>query len=234
MRAHASFDTVIFDIIGTVVDEHGSVLSETTEVLARNGSPDAATSARLSAEWTARLDRAVGDIAAERAQWESNDVLRSRTLNAAIDSLAAVHIEGSDREHLARLGHRLRPWPDSAPALCDLRKAFTVVALSNGDLAQLAHFSAAGGLSWHCVLSGSAVKSAKPNAVVYQLAIDTLQLDPGRTLFVACHPWDLRAAALHGFRTAYVHRPGEVQPTESDRFDLIATDLADLVQQLIR
>jgi 2-haloacid dehalogenase len=78
------------------------------------------------------------------------------------------------------------------------------------------------------------VKSAKPNPVVYQLAIDTLQLDPGRTLFVACHPWDLRAAALQGFRTAYVHRPGEARPAESDGFDLSATDLADLMEQLIR
>jgi 2-haloacid dehalogenase len=125
-------------------------------------------------------------------------------------------------------------WPDSAPALHDLRKSFTVVALSNGDLAQLAHFSAAGGLSWHCGVAPSMVRSAKPDPAVYQLVIDTLQLDPERALFVACHPWDLRAAALQGFRTAYVHRPGEAVPTESDRFDLIATDLADLVHQLIR
>ncbi len=227
-------DTIVFDILGTVVDEQRSVLAATTEVLATKGFPDRATSARLASEWTARLDRAVGDIAAGRFDWEPNDVLRRRTLAAAVDSLPELDLAGADLEDLARVGHRLRPWPDSAPALRDLRESFTVVALSNGDLAQLADFSAAGGLSWHCVLSGSMVKSAKPNPAVYQLAIDTLQLDPGRALFVACHPWDLRAAARQGFRTAYVHRPGEAQPTESDRFDLIATDLADLVSQLTR
>jgi 2-haloacid dehalogenase len=159
-------------------------------------------------------------------------VLRRRTLDAAIDTTPTLQIAASDRENLARVGHRLRPWPDSAPALADLRRSFTIVALSNGDLAQLAAFSAAGGLAWHCVLSGAMVKSAKPNPAVYRLAIDQLLLDPRRTLFVACHPWDLRAAALQGFRTAYVQRPGEAQPSESDRFDLSATDLADLVRQL--
>jgi len=232
MSDHSVFNTIVFDIIGTVVDEHGSVLAETTEVLARNGFPD--RSARLCAEWTARLDRAVGDVAAGRSDWEPNDVLRRRTLAAAVDSIPELDLDRADREDLAGVGHRLRPWPDSAPALSALQGSFTVVALSNGDLGQLADFSAAGGLSWHCVLSGSMVKSAKPNPVVYQLAIDTLQLDPGRTLFVACHPWDLRAAALQGFRTAYVHRPGEARPAESDRFDLSATDLTDLMEQLIR
>jgi len=72
-----------------------------------------------------------------------------------------------------------------------------------------------------------------PPEVTYQLAIDQLQLDPGRTLFVACHPWDLRAAARHGFRTAYVWRPDEARPTESDRCDLAANGLANLVEQLI-
>jgi hypothetical protein len=31
-----------------------------------------------------------------------------------------------------------------------------------------------------------------------------------------------------------VHRPDEAQPAESDRFDLSATDLADLMEQMIR
>jgi hypothetical protein len=37
---------------------------------------------------------------------------------------------------------------------------------------------------------------------------------------VAAHPWDLRAAATHGLRTAYIERAGEGDPDPSDRFDL--------------
>jgi len=233
MTTAAQFGTVIFDVIGTVVDEHGSVLAETRDVLARNGFPGEAMGTALSDEWTAQLDRAVADLAAGRAEWESNDDLRRRTLDRAIDAFPDLRIQHGDRDQLARVGHRLRSWPDSAQALRDLQDSFTVVALSNGDLAQLANLSAAGGLSWHCVLTGSMVHSVKPNPEVYQLAIRQLQLDPTRSLLIACHPWDLKAAAQHGFRTAFVQRPNEVQLADGDQFDLLATSLADLVTQLI-
>jgi 2-haloacid dehalogenase len=232
MTDPAQFDTVIFDVIGTVVDEHGSVLAETRAVLAGNGIQDDSLSTQLAAEWTDQLDLAVGDIAAGRAAWESNDSLRRRTLDAAIDTLPTLRIDRPGRDRLASVGHRLRPWPDSAQALRDLQARFTVVALSNGDLRQLADLSAFGGLSWHCVLSGSMVHSVKPDPKVYRLALEELQLDPRRSLLIACHPWDLKAAALQGFRTAFVQRPNEARPADGDRFDLMGTDLAHVVRQL--
>jgi hypothetical protein len=39
--------------------------------------------------------------------------------------------------------------------------------------------------------------------------VEVVVFDP---LFVAAHPWDLRAAAEHGFRTAYVSRPAAERP----------------------
>jgi 2-haloacid dehalogenase len=47
---------------------------------------------------------------------------------------------------------------------------------------------------------------------------------------VAAHPWDLRAAARHGLRTAYVARPGADAPEPGDRFDFTVRDLAELAQ----
>jgi 2-haloacid dehalogenase len=47
---------------------------------------------------------------------------------------------------------------------------------------------------------------------------------------VAAHPWDLRAAARHGLRTAYVARPGAEPPAPDDRFDVRVSDLAELAQ----
>jgi 2-haloacid dehalogenase len=135
-------------------------------------------------------------------------------------------------EDLALAGHRLRPWPDSGAALRALAGSFTVVALSNASLAQLADMSAAGGLAWHCVLSGELARAYKPDPAVYQLAIRLLGLDPAATMMVAAHPWDLRAAAGHGLRTAYVARPGEGVPGPDDRFDVRAGDLAELAARL--
>jgi 2-haloacid dehalogenase len=60
------------------------------------------------------------------------------------------------------------------------------------------------------------------------MALDLLQLNPEQTLFVAAHPRDLRAAANHGMRTAYISRPGEGTPSADDQFDLYAKDLAGL------
>jgi 2-haloacid dehalogenase len=68
---------------------------------------------------------------------------------------------------------------------------------------------------------------------VYRFALDRLALDPGRTVMVAAHPWDLRAAADHGLRTAYVQRAGEGAPAPSDTFDLSVPDLAALAARLL-
>jgi 2-haloacid dehalogenase len=58
-------------------------------------------------------------------------------------------------------------------------------------------------------------------------------------MLCAAHAEDLRAAAAQGLRTAYIDRPqewgpdvkGDV-PNESDRFDVLATDIPDLARQL--
>jgi 2-haloacid dehalogenase len=110
---------------------------------------------------------------------------------------------------------------------------FTVVALSNGNLSMLTDLFAAAGLTWHCVLSGEMVQAYKPDPAVYRLALDRLALDPRRTLMVAAHPWDLRAAAAYGLRTAYIRRAGEGAPAPSDTFDLSVPDLAALAARLL-
>lgn len=107
------------------------------------------------------------------------------------------------------------------------------MALSNGNLSMLTDLFAAAGLTWHCVLSGDMVHAYKPDPAMYRLALDRLALDPRRTLMVAAHPWDLRAAAAHGLRTAYIQCAGEGAPAPSDTFDLTVPDLAALAARLL-
>ena len=79
------------------------------------------------------------------------------------------------------------------------------------------------------------VRAHKPDPAMYEHLLRALQLDPARCLFVAAHPWDLDAAARHGFRTAYLDRAAG-SPAEtaaySRRFDHVAPDLAALAAQL--
>jgi 2-haloacid dehalogenase len=228
----ATIRTLIFDVLGTVVDEAGTITAETVAAAATGGlDPDRGW--RLAEDWMRRHDSLISEIAAGHEPWRSNDALRRASLLDAVEAAGVRHLLPPDVvEHLARAGHRPRPWPDSPPGLRTLQRSFVVVALSNADLAQLADMSADGGLSWHCVLSAELVKAYKPDPAVYQMALDRLGLDPAHTMMVASHPWDLRAAEQQGMRTAYVSRPGEASPAPEDHFDIRARSLAGLAEIL--
>jgi 2-haloacid dehalogenase len=225
----SSVRALVFDVLGTVVDEAGSIAAGVAAALAAAGADPAAGPA-LAARWNDRLEDLTSQVAVGRAPWRSNDELRRAALLDALDAGApgAGALDRGALDELALVGHRLRPWPDSAAALRALERSFTVVALSNASVAQLAGMSAAGGLAWHGVVSGELARAYKPDPAVYQLAIRLLGLDPAATMMVAAHPWDLRAAAGHGLRTAYVTRPGEGVPEPGDRFDVSAGDLGEL------
>jgi 2-haloacid dehalogenase len=230
----------VFDVLGTVVDEAGSMRADLTAALndAHAGQQaatlDQAGAAQqaeaLAAAWARRFDALVSAIR-EGAPWRSTDDLNAEALADVLRD--GPQLPKATVRQLGLAGHRLRPWPDAQAALARLAGRFTIVALSNGNLSMLTDLFAAGGLTWHCVLSGELVHAYKPDAAVYELAIDKLALDPRRTLMVAAHPWDLRAAAAHRLRTAYIERAGEGAPAASDAFDLSVPDLAALATQLL-
>jgi FMN phosphatase YigB (HAD superfamily) len=80
---------------------------------------------------------------------------------------------------------------------------------------------------------GTVVDEAGSMRAELAAALDRLALDPRRTLMVAAHPWDLRAAAAQGLHTAFIQRAGEGVPEPSDRFDLAVPDLAALAAGLV-
>ena len=234
MITAADVDTLLFDVIGTVVDEGGTMRAEVAAELEAAGLAAPGRAGELAAAWeerswslTAEVDRA--------GAWVSTDEVNARALADVLASGgggAAAALPAEAVRRLGLVGHRLRPWPDAAAALAALARRFMVVALSNGNLSMLASVSARGGLSWHAVLSAELVGARKPDPAVYRFALDRLALDPGRTLMVAAHPWDLRAAAACGLRTAYIERAGEGRPEPSDSFGLSCPDLAALAAHL--
>ena len=205
--------TLVFDVMGTVVDIDGSIAARTT------------ASERLLADAEARLARSMDDVVAGRAPWRSHRELRA-------DALAAAGLPEDVVAELATVIERLDPWPDSPDALARLRTSKTVVALSNADTAELVALSAHAGLAWHGVLSAERARNFKPHPSVYLMALELLGAEPDEAMLVAAHPWDLRAAAEHGYATAYIARPGAVRPTAGDAFDLHADDLGHLAHLL--
>jgi 2-haloacid dehalogenase len=219
--------TLVFDILGTVVNQTGSMVTEFGNALG----VDDAESRALTDEWSRRISDRHDEITAGRADWESEDTLSRMVL----DDLAQAHDLSLDRatlDGLAQAGHRLRAWPDSMPALDALSGTYTLVALSNADMSALTDMSYRNSLRWHCVLSGELVRCYKPDAVMYRMALDLLRLDPAETMMVAAYAWDLRAAAGQGMRTAYVGRPGGDAPGPQDRFDVQVDSLTDLPRRI--
>jgi 2-haloacid dehalogenase len=221
-------DVLLFDVLGTVVDEAGSMRAELATALDQAALGPAGVG--LADAWAVRFTELVALIR-DGAPWQSTDELNAQALAYVLRD--GPSLPEATVRRLALAGHRLEPWPDAVAALQRLAQRFTIVALSNGNLSMLTDLFAGGGLTWHGVLSGEMVHAYKPDPAVYRLAIEGLALDPRRTLMVAAHPWDLRAAAIHKLRTAYIQRAGEGEPEATDTFSLTVPDLAALAEHLL-
>lgn len=227
-------DALVFDVIGTLVDEEPSWQAAAARLASAAGLSEPAgvsESAGLADSWAGALNDRMDAVIAGTAPWQPHRRLVAEAAADVISSLGGVTTaatvalaEGVDREY--------RAWPEVAEATAALRRSRLVAGVSNGDLDSLARLANANAISWDVALSTSAVRTFKPDPAAYHYAIDELALDPASTLFVAAHPWDLRAAAHHGFRTAYLARPGAERPTPTDRFDVEAPDLAALATLL--
>lgn len=219
--------TLLIDVLGAVVNEPGTLASETAAALAEAGAdPDHALA--LAADWNRRTAIMTGQVAAGQAPWRTNDALRRAALLAAVHAAGLSGLPAAVLEDLALAGYRMAPWPDSGPALAALARHRVVVALSDASAGQLAAMSATGGLAWHGVVCAETTRAYQPDPAVYRTAIRVLGLDPGQVMLVTGDPRGLRAAAGHGLRTAYVARPGPAGPEPGERFDVRTRDLAEL------
>jgi len=94
------------------------------------------------------------------------------------------------------------------------------------------------GLPWDVVLSSELAKHYKTDKEVYLTAASLLDLKPEEIMMCAAHQDDLLAAKELGLKTAYISRPLEFGPnskndeTDDMPFDIIASDIAELAQQL--
>ena len=146
--------------MGTVVDIGGSVRRITAAVLKGEGAPVTGLD-ELVRRWDDRLGSAMAAIVEGTASWRSHEALRRDALNQMRNADELPPLSAGGMEALATVIRRLDPWPDSPTALAALRQPFTVVALSNADLSELAEMSRHAGLAWHAVLSGQWARSYK-------------------------------------------------------------------------
>lgn len=209
-------EAIVFDVVGTLVDEDAT-WARIAEAIARD--TGLAAPSKIHERWAELLEQRMAAVIAGAEPWQPHSELVSAAAEHAVSDLggrlsseSAALVASADREY--------RAWPDVAPGTSALRGSRLLAGVSNADLDSLGRLANLNSISWDVALSTAAVRNFKPAPAAYEYALAALRLDPRRTLFVAAHPWDLRAAAQHGFRTAYVARPGALRPSEADRFDL--------------
>jgi 2-haloacid dehalogenase len=223
VTSHPDIDVIVFDILGTMVDEPSGIRRGLRTFLP---DIDGARTSELVEVWHRHVDEQQQEVLAGRRPYASSTVIDLEAA-ARVAAEADISDAGAVRS-LAASGQRLEPWPDSVRALDRIASRFPVVGLSNASHSALTRISAHAGLRWHQVLSAEEAHSYKPHPDVYRLAITNADCSPDRLLMVAAHAWDLRGAQAVGMRTAYVERPVGDPPSAMDSFDLNAKSLDDL------
>lgn len=125
----------------------------------------------------------------------------------ALDFALALHgiNDAALREALMKAYQTLDAYPDVAPMLARLKAAGMQTAiLSNGtpDMLKTAVGTASIANVIDMVLSAEDAGIYKPDARVYQLAVDRLGVAAGEICFVSTNGWDAAGAAHFGFNVA--------------------------------
>lgn len=228
----ASTHVLAFDIFGTVVDWHGSIVREMHALY-----PSVDGNA-FALAWRAGYQPAMARVRSGELGWTRIDELHRLILDDLLPRFGLSHLSEAQRVHLNRVWHRLDAWPDSVAGLQRLKKKFTICSLSNGNLGLLTNMAKRAGLPWDCVLSAEVFRAYKPDPATYLGVAKVFDLSEHQVMLCAAHHDDLEAARGCGLRTAYIERPlefGALQPKDVSPIagnDLHARDIHALADQL--
>ncbi|MFE9537376.1 haloacid dehalogenase type II [Streptomyces sp. NPDC006691] len=223
MAEDRAIDVVVFDVLGTMVDEPGGLRAAVREAV-----PDAdeTTVSGLVAVWQDHVEDAQRSIEKGGRPYANSETVDREAAERVADRAGLTDRKAIER--LATAAQRLAPWDDSLTGLARLARRFAVLGLSNAGRRTLLRLNAHADLRWHLALSAEDARAYKPAPDVYRLALDAAGCPAERVLMVAAHAWDLRGAQAVGMRTAHVRRPVGDPPRTSDTFDWHVDGLAEL------
>jgi 2-haloacid dehalogenase len=232
----SNVQALLFDVFGTVVDWRTSLIDD----LGRFGAERciAADWAAFGDDWRALYQPAMEEVRSGRRAWTILDVLHRESLEKLLVKYGIAGLSEADKDHVNRVWHRLRPWPDSVPGLQRLKARFIIGTLSNGNVGLLTRMAKFAGLPWDVVLGAETARAYKPLPQAYLASATLLNLEPGQVMLVAAHNGDLAAAAAAGLRTGFVPRPTEHGPQQKRDFaaerpwDVVAPSFTALADAL--
>lgn len=223
----AGVQAIFFDAYGTLFDIHapaaamkarlGPIAHDVSQLWRQK---------QLEYTWTLSL----------RGQYRKFWDLTAEALDVALATYG-LDQDAQRRDSLLVAYRHLSAYPEVPSLLQKLRSAGIPRALlSNGDPDLLADLIAAAGLGelLDAAISVAEAGIYKPDARVYQLALDRFKLSDARACaFVSSNAWDAAGAAQFGFRTFWVNRNGQPIEYGLDRRATVLSSLGDLAGLLI-
>lgn len=219
------FTTISFDCYGTLIDWESGILPVLRAVLANHGQslPDTAI-LELYGEFEAE---------AESGSYQSYRHVLQAVVRAFADRL---NFEASSTE-IHSLHESVRAWPpfpDTVPALRELRKRYKLAVISNIDDDLFVETRKHLGVEFDGVITAEQARSYKPSLNNFQMALRTLAISPDRLLHAGQSIYhDVVPARSLGISTVWVNRrsarPGiGAVRASAGRPDLEVPDLASL------
>jgi len=204
---------LLFDVFGTVVDWRSSVIAEGQQLNQHK---------ELNIDWAEFVDAwrglyqpSMDAVRTGKRPWTILDNLHRESLDQLMVKFGLVNWSEEETDHLNRVWHRLRPWPDAVAGLERLNTGFIISTCSNGNVALIVNMAKYSGLPWDMILGAEVTRHYKPQPQAYLESARLLGLAPEQCCMVAAHNSDLVAAASHGLKTAFVARPGEYGPSQT-------------------
>lgn len=221
-----------FDIFGTVVDWHGSIVRELRQHHPQVDGP------AFARRWRQGYAPAMARVMRGELGWTRIDELHRMILDEMLPEFGLAHLDEDKRRQLNQVWHRLDPWPDAVSGLLRLKSRYLICTLSNGNIGLLANMAKRAGLPWDCILSAEVFRAYKPDPATYLGVARTFDLEPAQVMLVAAHHDDLAGARACGLRSAYIERvhefgadrPKDVAPQAGN--DLHCRDFNALADQL--
>lgn len=203
--AFAKTQACVFDAYGTLFDVNSAVSRLRDRVGPQYGEISAAWRVRqLEYTWLRSLMKSHTDF------WHlTSDALAVTLRTFSIDD-AELH------EELMQAYLSLNAFSEVSSVLHQLKQAGMQTAiLTNGSPAMITSAVSNAGIDEVIdrQLSVESVGVFKPDARVYQLAVDELNVEAANIAFLSSNAWDAAGAAHFGFNVAWVNRYG--QPSEA-------------------
>ncbi|GAD96288.1 hypothetical protein SCHCODRAFT_102954 [Paecilomyces variotii No. 5] len=206
--APGTAEALIFDLMGTCCDWKSGIVSTLAQTSSLQALSDTDRS-RLANDWRSGFFGEIHARFESGAPPEDIDVTHRRVLDRILAQRGLDTTTEEERRILVQRWHEQLAWPDAIDAIQRLKEKYMVVVLANGTTRLQLDIVKSSRIPFHTLFSSQLLQLTKPDPAIYHKALELLQIPPEKSIMVAAHAYDLRAAKKVGMNTVYIKRDTE-------------------------